>query len=295
MEQMGAGALHSYSRGRARRRSPRCAKLCPPPRARAAPFPPCGAPGPGPIRKARTLHRSRAFPPPRRRAHRACAAPSSCDVARARARALPARCTRGGGEVKKQRTDRSPCSACHTPARPSHHPDIVDNMPCFKKKKKRPKKKEPARKAVPLQLLTMLMRCSCFGRKIFGGGLSADSARHRPEALAGALAPPGAARISPVPPVFFPVLALGAGGEEPASHQSARTGRGAPPGSAAEPCCDARCRAPRARQRRRCARRRRQASPLLLANRTRRSASCTAGAERCRRTRWKKGGKEESL
>ena len=55
MEQMGAGALHSYSRGRARararRRSPRCAKLCPPPRARAALFPPCGAPGPEPIRK----------------------------------------------------------------------------------------------------------------------------------------------------------------------------------------------------------------------------------------------------
>ena len=289
-------AAFVLARARARARAPKISALrqALPPSARArGAFSPVRRARARADSQARTLHRSRAFPPPRRRAHRACAAPSSCDVARARARA---RCLLGAraAAARSKSNGRIDRRAAHATRR--HDPAIIPTSSIIQLAKKKKKAKEKgtgakggAAAAVDDADALFLLRTENIWRWSVRGFCSAQA-----RGACRSARPAGRGADFAGASSLFSCMGAGCG-EEPASHQSARTGRGAPPGSAGEQCCDARCRAPRARQRRRCARRRRQASPLLLASRTRRSASCTAGAERWRRPRWKKGGKEESL
>ena len=298
MEQMGAGALHSYSRGRARARARaedlRAAPSSAPLRARARRLFPRAA-RQGPSRFASTHPSSLpGLPLPlgavlTGRAQRPAAA-----MWRARARA---RCLLGAraAAARSKSNGRIDRHAAHATRR--HDPAIIPTSSIIQLALKKKKAKEKgtgakggAAAAVDDADALFLLRTENIWRWSVRGFCSAQA-----RGACRSARPAGRCADFAGAPSLFSAWALGAGGEEPASHQSARTGRGAPPGSAGEQCCDARCHAPRARQRRRCARRRRQASPLLLASRTRRSASCTAGAERWRRPRWKKGGKEESL
>ena len=297
MEQMGAGALHSYSRGRARARARaedlRAAPSSAPLRARARRLFPRAA-RQGPSRFASTHPSSLpGLPLPlgavlTGRAQRPAAA-----MWRVRARA---RCLLGAraAAARSKSNGRIDRHAAHATRR--HDPAIIPTSSIIQLALKKKKAKEKgtgakggAAAAVDDADALFLLRTENIWRWSVRGFCSAQA-----RGACRSARPAGRGADFAGASSLFSCMGAGCG-EEPASHQSARTGRGAPPGSAGEQCCDARCHAPRARQRRRCARRRRQASPLLLASRTRRSASCTAGAERWRRTRWKKGGKEESL